>query len=86
MSRREIPAYEANHKVFVGWDHPMQTYFGQVYRRDRKDRDDALIHWVGADRPGQIYDIEDLRRAMVLYADLSPDTCRELHADKDEGL
>jgi hypothetical protein len=29
MSRHEIPARNPGHKIIVGWDPPMQTFFAQ---------------------------------------------------------
>ena len=85
MSRFEVPGQDPAMEVFVGWDHPLQTFFGQVYRRDRRDRDDALIHWVGAARPRELPEIDDLQRAMREHVVLAPEARSRLYNDRDEG-
>jgi len=41
MNRHEIPAKNPVHQVFVGWDHPLLTFFVQVYDRIKLDDDVA---------------------------------------------
>ena len=84
MSRHEIPAKNPDDTVFVGWDHPLLTFFGQVYRQGvREDRNP--VFWVGASRLRELYEVDDLVRAMRPYAELSGDIQATLYGDKDEG-
>jgi hypothetical protein len=88
MSRHEIPALNPAHKVIVGWDHPMQTFFVQVIDRAKEDagddEDDKFVLWVGC-TPRELYEVEDVRRAVRKFADLTPEMGATLYGDKDEG-
>jgi hypothetical protein len=85
MSRHLIPSLNSNHEVYVGWDHPLLTYFGQVYDLSIEEEDERLVYWIGAD-PGQhIYEIEELAVRMRKYADISNEMRVTLYGDKDEG-
>jgi hypothetical protein len=84
VSRYEIPARNPAHQVFVGWDPPLQTMFLQVYDARRGEEENPVV-WIGADRPRQLYDIEDLRRALAPHADLPHDIAVALYGDRDEG-
>lgn len=63
MSRHEIPARDPAHKVIVGWDHPLLTYFVQVIDRAKEDAgdDDKFVLWAGT-APREIYDEDQLAR------------------------
>lgn len=86
MSRHEIPALAPNHKVIVGWDHPMQTFFGQVIDRklEARGRDNKIHVWVGCSLR-EIYEIDALAIRLQRYANLSPEIRSTLYGDKDEG-
>jgi hypothetical protein len=86
MSRHEIPARNPAHKIIVGWDHPLQTFFMQVIDRKKEaaGRDDKFVAWRGCE-PREIYHVEDLRRYLRPYAELSPAMGATLYGDKDEG-
>jgi hypothetical protein len=85
MSRHEIPALDRAHKVIVGWDHPLQTFFAQVIDRAREDAgfDDKFVLWRGTGA-GEIYEIDDLERVLRRHARLSADARTALYGDKDE--
>jgi hypothetical protein len=85
MSRHQIPARDPNHEVIVGWDRPLQTFFVQVYDKRKKGTDDELIMWCGASRPRELYEVEDVRRVVGQYAELTADMASTLYGDKDEG-
>jgi hypothetical protein len=88
MSRHEIPARDAAaHKVIVGWDHPMLTYFAQVIDRakEKSDPDDKLVLWGGTSLR-ELYEIDDLQRCLGRYANLSREIRATLYGDKDNGL
>lgn len=86
MSRHEIPANGSNHRVIVGWDQPLLTFFAQVIDRGKEEsgRDDRIVKWVGTSLE-EIYEVEELARAIRRYADLSSDMRATLYGDKDEG-
>jgi hypothetical protein len=84
MSRHEIAAKDPNHQVFVGWDHPMQTFFVQVYDRSKAGTDAELINWRGT-RLREIYEVDNVRSAVGRFAELTADMASTLYGDKDEG-
>lgn len=86
MSRHEIPARDPAHKIIVGWDHPTQTFFMQVIDRELEDagHDDKFVSWRGCSLR-EIYEVDELRRRLARYADLTPDMGATLYGDKDEG-
>lgn len=86
MSRHEIPARDPAHKIIVGWDHPLQTYFMQVIDRklEAEGYDDKFVSWRGT-RVRELYEVDDLRRRLARYAELTPQMGATLYGDKDEG-
>jgi hypothetical protein len=86
MSRHEIPARNPAHKVIVGWDHPLLTYFAQVIDWTKEDagEDGKFVLWVGCSLR-EVYEIEDLERRLYRYAELSRKISSTLYSDKDEG-
>jgi len=84
MSRHEIPAKDQNHQVFVGWDHPLMTFFVQVYDRRKAGTDDELIFWKGT-KPREFYEVEHVGRVVGRYAELTANMGSQLYSDKDKG-
>lgn len=84
MSRHQIPARDPRHEVYIGWDHPMLTYFGQVYSRTAKGKRGRLIYWIGTGLR-ELYEIDELAAGMKRYADIPLPTRATLYGDKDEG-
>lgn len=86
MSRHEIPARDPAHKIIVGWDHPLQTFFMQVIDRKKEaaGKDEKFVAWKGMVLR-EIYEVDDLRRRLSRYAELTQDTGATLYGDKDEG-
>ncbi len=86
MSRHEIPAKDPAHKIIVGWDHPLQTFFLQVIDRaaEAAESDDKMVAWDGCS-PREMYEVEHLKRRLARYAELTPETGATLYGDKDEG-
>ena len=82
MSRHRIAALEPAHEVYVGWDEPLGSYFGQVYDPARPEEENP-IYWVGAGNPRQYPEIEGLARAMTQFAVIPMETVRTLFRDKD---
>ena len=85
MSRHRIPAHIPKHEVFVGWDHPLLTFFGQVYDHSLGEAKNP-IHWVFGYRPQELYEVENLVKAMRKFAEITPEMRARLYGDKDEGL
>lgn len=84
MSRYEVPAINPNHKVIVGWDHPLLTFFLQVIDRKREGTDNHLLVWRGTNRR-EIYEVDRLAVIARPYAILSNEIRSTLYGDKDEG-
>jgi hypothetical protein len=86
MSRHEIPARNPTHKVIVGWDPPLLTYFAQVILRAKEDagKDDKFALWIPTP-PLIIDEVEQLARRIRNFAELTPDMRVTLYGDKDEG-
>ena len=86
MSRHEISARDPNHKIVVGWDHPLQTFFVQVIDRrlEEDDEEDKFVLWRGC-RMREIYEVDQLARLVNRYGELTPDMGATLYGDKDEG-
>lgn len=86
MSRHERPARDQRHKIIVGWDHPLQTFFVQVIDRAKEaaGADDKFVLWRGF-TPREIYEVEQLTRIVRRYAEVTADMGARLYGDKDEG-
>jgi hypothetical protein len=85
VSRYEVTARTARHKVIVGWDPPMQTYFGQVIdrRKEETDPDNKIVLWVGTSLR-QLSEVEQLARRLAPFAGLSEDERARLASDKEQ--
>ena len=81
MSRHEIPGRKLGTTVAVGWDQPMLTFFVQVYDPSAEEGPSV---WLGG-KPRELYDLDDLKRAIRRHADLTPELVRTLYRDRDEG-
>jgi hypothetical protein len=72
MSRYPIPAHASLRAsiphvcVVVGWDNPLQTFFGQVLDPDRPLTQPETVTWIGT-RPAEIRTVEELVSAMEPY-------------------
>ena len=83
MSRHSIPAHQRFHRVTVGWDFPLLTFFAQVRdTRIDEDKGDQLVLWVGADAPW-IEEPEGLREPLAPFCALSDATIALLRAERD---
>lgn len=87
MSRHELPPLDPAHKVIVGWDPPLQTFFVQVIDRAKEDAgdDDKFVLWKGCSLR-EIYEVDQLARIVGRYAKFSPELGVTLYGDKDDGL
>ena len=85
MSRHEVAGRKPGSLVVVGWDHPLLTYFVHVYAPgDIPGECDGPKVWLGG-TPRELYDVDDLKRAVRPHADLSPELLARLYGDRDEG-
>ena len=74
-------------ECMVGWDPPLQTFFGQVYKVDEederveedKDGNDGMILWVGT-RHAEIQSVDDLARKLQFHVMLPENIRKELFA------
>lgn len=80
MSRHVL---DAERRVVVGWDQPMQAFFAQEFGAGE---DAPATWWVGT-RFREIYELEQLRARvpLAIRRQLTPHVERVLFADRDEG-
>ena len=68
MSRYVLLAHDRTLRVTVGWDPPLQTFFGQVVRPATAPyADDTLVVWIGT-RAQEIASVAQLCRQLAAYA------------------
>ena len=84
MSRHELAGRDPCHRIVVGWDHPMLTYFVHVHTPASDRIGDGPEVWLGGN-PRELYDLPELKRAIGRYADLSQELLSVLYLDRDEG-
>lgn len=82
MSRHVIP--HERYDIVVGWDHPLQTFFVQVKSKNLAKHSGIYVLWVGCSMR-EIYEVDDLVRALRPYTKLGCELSATLYADKDEG-
>jgi hypothetical protein len=87
MSRHQIRPRDPGHKVIVGWDHPLLTYFAQVIDRAKEaaGEDEKFVLWIGCSLR-EICEMDDLRQRIKAFAYIPADIGARLYGDKDEGL
>jgi hypothetical protein len=93
MSRYLIPAIQTEHRIVVGWDSPLASFFAEVTdlnveaaieRGECSEEDvDATILWVGT-MPGEIPTLEQLQSTIAPFAILSTDIMEQLQSDYDQ--
>ena len=84
MSRHAVDL-PGGRTLVLGWDPPLQTFFG-VLRASDQDEDDEPLLWVGTDLH-ELYDLDDLARALGPLADaLTSHLALQLHRDRDENI
>jgi hypothetical protein len=81
MSRHEIPAKNPAHKVIVGWDAGLSTYFAQVMKPSLHPRRAMVLLWIGTE-PGEIGAADSLRPPLARYADLPAEVLFRLVDDR----
>ena len=84
MSRIDVRSDEL-YNVTVGWDPPLQTFFGQVFDRKAEEVDPdggpCVVLWVGAGE--RIATVEHLAELMARYVTLDEETKLQLVRDKE---
>lgn len=92
MSQMVVPI-DKHTECLLGWDNPLQTFFGQVYRIDEEGErvdlyeedcveKDGTILWVGAS-VGEIATVEDLAARLRPFVELPRDVKDRLSAEND---
>ena len=81
MSRYTIPAQDPRYEVIVGWDPPMQTYFGQVFLITTEEDDTACVLWVGLEVQA-LTTVAALQDALQAYATLPAAVVAQLEHDQ----
>ncbi|MEJ0021506.1 MAG: hypothetical protein WDN47_02885 [Candidatus Doudnabacteria bacterium] len=82
-------------EALVGWDPPLQSYFGQIYMIDEDgeridiyeengEEKDGTIFWIGA-TPPRIDNVEELARKLSPYVRLSDDFRTYLFLDQTQN-
>lgn len=67
-------------RLVVGWDPPLQTFFGQVHEGPE---DGNPIVWVGTDLH-ELYELDDLARALRGHAmAITPELALQLERDRE---
>lgn len=93
MSRYLIPAIQPEHRIVVGWDSPLASFFAEVTDLNveaavergecSEEEVDATILWVGTTL-GELPTLEHLRSAITPFAILSTDIVEHLQSDYDQ--
>ena len=85
MSRYDLESKTAGIKIAVGWDRPLNTYFGVVTEDKDDDYGDSAIIWVGTNN-GEFQHPEDLQPVLSAYANIPADILTRLRIDRAETL
>ena len=81
MSRYAIAAQDPRYEVIVGWDPPMQTYFGQVFLMTIEEDDEACVLWVGLEVQA-LTTVAALQEVLQAYATLPAAVVAQLEHDQ----
>jgi len=81
MSRYTIAAQDPCYEVIVGWDPPMQTFFGQVCATTADDEDAACVLWVGLEVQA-LTTVAALQEVLQAYATLPAAVVAQLEHDQ----
>ncbi len=85
MNQHRLPSKQPGYLVTVGYDGPLQSYFGIVARDlPDDDLDDNLVLWIGG-KPREVLRPEDLRAPLAAYADIPPAMIAQLKADRADA-
>jgi hypothetical protein len=81
MSRYSLPAQQPGLTVIVGWDHPLTTFFAQVFDPSIEEDTDACLLWIGT-TPEAIPTIAVLQAQLAGWATIPPDIVDRLIRDQ----
>jgi hypothetical protein len=82
MSRYRITSHASRSEVIVGWDPPLETFFGQVFvPAAAEEDDDACVLWVGGALRA-LPTVAVLQECLRGYATLPEDVVARLHHDE----
>jgi hypothetical protein len=82
MSRYILPPRTPGLVVIVGWDPPLETFFGQVLNRWAASEEDQCLAWVGA-RARAIPTVEQLEALLSDYAHFTETWRARLRLDRE---
>ena len=86
MSRHQVPGLYYKHKIFVGWNQELQTFFVQAIDKNKE--------YLGFHKSSVLYKglvfreiehIKDLQEELKPFASLHNLMIHRLEKDKDEG-
>ncbi len=84
MSRYPLDPGTPQHEVVVGWDAPMNTFFGMVKNTSITDEEqDDIICWIGGDYDA-VKTVQELQEKISKYATIPPELIEQLQTDQDE--
>jgi hypothetical protein len=84
VSKHEIA--NQYYKFVFGWDQPLQSFFLQIHNLEM-DEEENPVFWYGADKDTEMYEVEDLARAMAKHHyKLDEETKVALYREKDDGV
>jgi hypothetical protein len=80
MSRYKIPADDPRYDVIVGFDDPLDTFFGQIFDTTVPEEDDNCVLWVGATLQA-LPTVDVLQDCLHAYATIPPEVMAQLRHD-----
>lgn len=94
MSRYKFVGNEKRHRLVVGWDQPLASFFAQVEDLAFESQgatidedavigdtpEEGLLVWVGADQP--IHDLEQIVKAVETYGTIPQEILVQLRRDQ----
>lgn len=81
MSRYKIECKNPAFDVFVGWDRPLETFFGQVLNPEAETDLEMVVLWCGANW-NEVPTVAKLAEMMREYADLTEEVAARLNRDQ----
>lgn len=80
MSRYRLTPHASRYEVIVGWDPPLETFFGQVFVPAAAEDDDACVLWVGGALRA-LPTVALLQACLRGYATIPEEVVAQLHHD-----
>ena len=81
MSRSSLSAQQPGLTVIVGWDHPLTTFFAQVFDPSIEEDAEACLLWIGT-APEAIPTVAALQAQLVGWATIPDDMVDRLTRDQ----